>query len=100
MKKLLYISAALLLIFAVCLFWNKRKAPESGQSFAAATTANDGLTIKTGDELPDSLSATTLEQWKYLIPDLKQNKVLRDIWDTPRFRAGSPPVLIRRDGQS
>jgi hypothetical protein len=49
---------------------------------------------------PDVLSATNLAQWKSLIKDLRPTPGLRDSWSTSRFRRGSPPVLLRRDGQT
>ena len=117
MKRLLYVSAALLLILAVWFCWNKQKParPESTELPVAATNlpgadaaqpaalpivANNDAASQPGNPPSDVLSATNLEQWKSLIKDLKQDKALRDNWTTSRSRPGTPPVLLKHNGQS
>ena len=72
-----------------------------GRSDVAITnSSNNQLESKLVEEPPDVLSATNLEQWKSLIKDLKPERMLQNYWVTARFRAGTPPVLLRHNGQS
>jgi len=84
----------LVLIFAFSFYSIHRHPTKPVNPASTVPTRTPPLTA------PDVLLATNLAQWKALISDLKQDKAVREHWATARFRSGSPPVLLRHNGQS
>lgn len=96
----IYQSLPLLLLMLTISCGCSQKTDEHAESAlnSAVTNSSNAPLVQP----PDVLSATNLEQWKFLIKDLKQNqtRVLQNYWETDRFRAGSPPVLLRQNKQT
>jgi hypothetical protein len=70
------------------------------QPFSPTNAANNNLTDKLADAPPDVLSATNIEQWKSLIPNLRQDSSMPNFWMTKDRQKGVDSVVLISKGQS
>jgi hypothetical protein len=104
MKKLLWAALIAFVVFRASHFAIRLMQARTMIQVASVAQRSDEenvrLTSRLTNDPPDVLSATNLEQWKSLIKDLKQDGFARDHWMTSMSRAGTPPVLLKHNGQT